>query len=92
MRNNTEVWETKNKEIAYLCKKVLNMTYDDYHYVFLFANCDEAVKKHGKIEALDIVINALKESETPAEALENVFKSIGIVDLNSRPDIVIDTN
>ena len=88
--NDNSIWKEKNNEIAYLCKKVLNMTYDDYHYVFLFANCDEAVKKHGKIGALDIVIDSLKNSEAPTDALENVFNAIGIVDLKDRPDIIIE--
>ncbi len=87
--NNDSIWEEKNKEIAYLCKKVIGTTYDEYHAIFVFANNDKTVEKYGKIKALDIVIECLKKSKTAQEALQTVFDTLDIVDLNARPDIVI---
>ena len=88
MNNSNELWESKIGEIASLCKK---KGYDKQEYLIIcaFATDDDTIEKFGEIEALDIVIKAMQNTENWQDTMEKLIEALE-VDLNARPDIIID--
>ena len=83
------IWEEKVACIVDLCKE-RGFSEQQYLIICTMADDDDAREKFGQIEALEIVIEALKHSHSWEEAMRNVVKDLDAFDVNARPDIIIE--
>ena len=86
---NDVLWDDKVKTIVALCREK-GFSKEEYMSICLMADDEDSVDKFGEIEALEIVIKAIKKSNTWEEAMRNVVKDLDAFDVNARPDIIID--
>lgn len=86
---NDVLWDDKVKTIVALCREK-GFSKEEYMSICLMADDEDAVDKFGEIEALEIVIEAIKKSNTWEEAMRNVVEDLDAFDVNARPDIIID--